>query len=368
MSNLTLNTTHPFNNREQTYFMDRKLISVHSIDRDINKWPNANEFEILLPQSLNNVYALRLVSINIPNNIIPFTNSYQNTKMKISISHDISGAPTAESDAIDAFYSYDANTTVTINDGIYTPDELAKELEYQLNAAVSKDLNLTYDKFIVKYDKTRYKFIFINTRDNFVFDTYKRITYTDVPCGQKNVWFNYANWGLPYNLGFRRNAGYPTIEVDELNFAYDSTTYLPSSDSSYNTVKYLESHDFIDINIPDCVYMELDKYNSIDELYPYSDSTSSTYNNDYSGKNNSAFAKIPLLKLPYNSMNDIKDNITFFKLPIQRISKLKFKFRFHDGRLVDFYNMPFSFTIEAHELIDEQRRSYSVNQPSIYIS
>ena len=67
-------------------------------------------------------------------------------------------------------------------------------------------------------------------------------------------------------------------------------------------------------------------------------------------------------------MNDIKDNITFFKLPIQRISKLKFKFRFHDGRLVDFYNMPFSFTIEAHELIDEQRRSYSVNQPSIYTS
>ena len=48
MSNLTLNTTHPLNNREQTYFMDRKLISVHSIDRDIKKWPNANEFEILL--------------------------------------------------------------------------------------------------------------------------------------------------------------------------------------------------------------------------------------------------------------------------------------------------------------------------------
>ena len=45
MSNLTLNTSHPFVDREQTYFLDRKLISIHSDDRDINKWPNASNFE-----------------------------------------------------------------------------------------------------------------------------------------------------------------------------------------------------------------------------------------------------------------------------------------------------------------------------------
>ena len=36
--------------------------------------------------------------------------------------------------------------------------------------------------------------------------------------------------------------------------------------------------------------MELDKYNQMDELYPYSERTSDLYRNDSGGKVNSAFA------------------------------------------------------------------------------
>ena len=37
---------------EQNYVLDRKLLTVHSEDRDIKKWPNANHFEIMLPESM----------------------------------------------------------------------------------------------------------------------------------------------------------------------------------------------------------------------------------------------------------------------------------------------------------------------------
>ena len=50
MSNLNTHQTHPLIPREQTYVLDRKLISFHSIDRDISKWPEANHFEVMLPE------------------------------------------------------------------------------------------------------------------------------------------------------------------------------------------------------------------------------------------------------------------------------------------------------------------------------
>ena len=34
--------------------------------------------------------------------------------------------------------------------------------------------------------------------------------------------------------------------------------------------------------------------------------------------------------------------------------------------LVDFKNMPFSFTIEATQLIDEPRRKFDMNVPFVY--
>lgn len=47
----------------------------------------------------------------------------------------------------------------------------------------------------------------------------------------------------------------------------------------------------LDIMGNDYVYMEVIKYNSMDEIEPYSENTGGLYNNDYAGKINSAFLK-----------------------------------------------------------------------------
>ena len=70
--------THPLIPREQTYVLDRKLVSIHSFDRDIKKWPFGNHFEIELPQAMRNIQSMRLLTITLPSNKYVFSqvNSY----------------------------------------------------------------------------------------------------------------------------------------------------------------------------------------------------------------------------------------------------------------------------------------------------
>ena len=74
----------------------------------------------------------------------------------------------------------------------------------------------------------------------------------------------------------------------------------------------------------------------------------------YGGKVKSAFAKIPMTIYPlgelFDSRNGLLQNLTHYDPPIERISKLKFKFRYHDGTLVDFQKFPFTFVVEFNQL------------------
>ena len=50
----------------------------------------------------------------------------------------------------------------------------------------------------------------------------------------------------------------------------------------------------------------------------------------------------------------------YWNPPAERISKLKIKFRYHNGMLVEFGNFSFSFMIEFNILKPQQERSYSI--------
>ena len=109
--------------------------------------------------------------------------------------------------------------------------------------------------------------------------------------------------------------------------------------------------------------MELDKFNNIGENYPYSQKSNNLYNNDLGHRTHGSFAKIPVTtSLTYRNTL----NVFHSEPPIKRIDKLKFKFRYHDGRLVDFKNLPFSFTLEFNMLKEEQVRRKYVRVPDLY--
>ena len=81
MSNVSYNLGNhkPLINRDQTYVLDRKLVTIHSEDRDISKWKYSNQFEIVLPETLFLVQSMRLIQCTMPCRFFVFSDDYQNT-------------------------------------------------------------------------------------------------------------------------------------------------------------------------------------------------------------------------------------------------------------------------------------------------
>ena len=73
--------------------------------------------------------------------------------------------------------------------------------------------------------------------------------------------------------------------------------------SSYpnRTVSILNSPNNVNLMGEDCIYMEMEKFNNINEIYPFSERTNTMYNCDYGHKSDSAFAIIPLTQTPYGT-------------------------------------------------------------------
>ena len=380
-----LNNPHQLISREQNYVLDRKFVTVHSNDRDFSKWPNANEFEIHLPQTIKNVQSLRLVEISLPVNYYTFSNVNQNIKFKI---HDSSG-----------------NHIIKIQEGFYTPEQLSKEMENDLIAQTGNH------NYVTTYDEVGQKFIIGNTDNSFSLcfnsaDLSYDISYTN--CQVPDVFNRYVDWGFPSFIGFKKEK-YESI-------CEPSGFWLNWMEPSFNVVDpsgyIVEAPRKQNIYGDNTVYMEVDKYNSMDELDPYIEShwekgdlsfcctwettkkngqgqiiktthgpvPKQSWQNKklipkniksyYNGRVNSAFAKIPMVCIPnaqlFDSRNGFLCNISSYDPPIERIEKLKFKFRKHDGQLFNFQNSALNFTLAFDCLKDEIAKKYTVRNPYYY--
>jgi hypothetical protein len=343
-----LGSSKPLINREQNYVLDRKLLTVHSEDRDITKWPNSNTFEIILPETLLLVQSMRLIQSTMPSKFFVFSNDYQNTMFQFTVN----GEP----------------QLITIQEGLYTPCQLSIELSNKMNKKITPDAS-----FNVFYDEVQSKFWFGHTDLSFNLDFDQQINYDFSNCEQPVVWNNYSKWGLPYYLGFQKKCYRSITDLSGVSFDYICPNNV--SDTNDQITHYIEAPLSFMINGETCLYMEVDKYNNYDELYPYSESSRQMFgNNSYNGKVNSAFAKIPIhhttdqdREYNFDSRAIFQHNMVQYDPPIERIARLKFKFRFHDGRLVNFQNFPFDFSIEFNCLRNEIEKKYNIRVPAAYI-
>jgi len=279
---------------------------------------------------------------------------------------------------------------IRIKEGTYTGNELAVELQEELQ-------NTLFPTSVAEWKvhfspiNCRLYFYLIKKSNNslpdieFRFDW--KINYYCQNFSNKNqpeVWNNKHWWGLGYYLGFDKN-NYPfknttleniresQINTNDLtklcNKSIQGTNVLehtsPSNNDNYflkppnhtsivlfNTedkeVNGLVACRSVNIEGPSILYMEVEKYNNCDEITPGPSNTNSSYNNTFSGKPKTIFAKIEVTKSEGPKMlNDIK-YITHMKNFLEeRINKLEFKFRFHDGRYVYFgNNKDLNFTIQ----------------------
>jgi hypothetical protein len=360
MLNRNVYTEHPLIERQQTYVLERKLVTIHSEDRDVCAWPNSSFFEITLPQQLTNVQSIRLIESNFPSVNNVFTNTNQNTKM--------------------TFYVDGQEYTITIDEGFYSPNQIANELTNKMNQAVSVTTP-GYSEFSVIYHEVNQKIWFGNKSEAFylLFDKVEDYsvsgnTYENckvLPPNELSTCMS-TKWGLPYYLGFNRQEYVdPIATTSDLNYEYKKAsdidyTWLPVSGTGY----YIVAPNVISIFGETTFYMDLFKYNDMDELMPYPRRTNASNDNSYGGRVNNAFAKIPILGIPvcqyFDSRNSMLQNMSQFFPPLERLSKIKVRFRYHDGRLVDFSNCDFSFTLEFDLYRDEMARDLRLRIPAQY--
>ena len=308
-----MNHHHPLIKTSHNFVLDRKVLFIDSNDRDIERWPNASEFEINCPQNYTSVESLRLLNINLPNFFYNISEQLQTNKMYI----DLSGIE---------------QPPIILEDGYYNYIQLKNALQQKL---ITIDIS-----FDINYNDINRKFTFTHLSKKFSLRFDKSNSYNN--CDYKtDVYAQHSKWGLGYILGFNKEK-------------YDS--------SVNNTINTIVSPNPSDLEHNECVYIELEKYNKCDEIKPF---LYYNFNNTNSGIVNSAFAKIPIYQTNYNKglVNDgYLENSSFYQPPIDKISKLKLKFRYHNGMLVDFHNCNVSLSLEINQIRNEMN-NYEVRTP-----
>jgi len=282
--------------------MNTQFLSVHTEDRDISKWPNNNHFSVIFPVEYKNVACIKLEQIELPCTQYAFRSEYGNTTLLASLN----GGPVK---------------TVTIANGTYRPSDLATELQSRITTEVGTGISVVYNPI-------QYKFIFTCAQ---IF-TVSFLT--------SNV--NHTDWGMGSNLGFSKKAYTASYVTTSLDVPLGHTTPVYRIMSDTQCFVYGHSH----------IYMEIDQYNTMDEIEPYTYKSNLLVHSRHSGKHNASFAKISILPSEIDKYN-VTDLSPYWFVnnpyrsdpPVERIQKLTFKFRYHDGRLIDFGNVDFSFTL-----------------------
>jgi len=388
MSRFNASANHPLIPNSQQYMFEQKYVSIHSEDRDIVKFPNSSEFEIELPQDYCNVQGVKLSSWEFPSIYNTFSASQFNVTMPFYFT-SIIPSPSFESNVVlqttivDGLVQNIKNPfTIVISDGHYDADCMANEITNRMNAAVNIYL-LTYlngigrndlaqqlassggyADFVVVYNDVKANLWFGNLSSSFLFPNIEQNVFLRQASLGKFQYPVYSNWGLGSYLGFNKNSPVQSIEspVSNINIAnYDYPRFFytkkNSGDSGYwltngreygsTPVFYLEAPFKLNIIGNSQIYMEVDLLNNMDEFVPYELNAFTTHTNESSGIVNSAFAKIPLLRGPLSrSYENYIEGFKIYNPPAERISKLKFKFRYHNGLLVDFGKYNYTFTLE----------------------
>jgi hypothetical protein len=195
--------------------------------------------------------------------------------------------------------------------------------------------------------------------------------YSHVPDG--------SNWGLPGYLGLPRcnvesvsssgltNVGsfqrfngitVPRFYYGDVTPGDDGFWLLPYADFSGSEVYWVETTFKVNLMGEAYMYMEIDGQNCIDETQPYNLSKFTLTTNQTNGIVNSSFAKIAIPTTPLSQWFD-RDAVPYkvYNPPAERIRRLKFKLRYHNGRLVNLGVFNYSFMLQISLMVPQILRN-----------
>jgi hypothetical protein len=327
--------------RLQNFTLDRKILSIDTNDRDKSRWPDANEFEVSTPRVYSNVESLRLINVQIPNQLYNISENLQNNKLIITTGSN--------------------KQLITIDDGYYSNQQLCNALQNQVRknfATIGDDfyvfLNNVSQKPHIMSEKNDFSLVFLDDD----------ITYSSSTNCVSKVYEQHSNWGLGSILGFDDKiyvSSTPQIDPNssELYFYHNNIQNLPSADG------VIVPPNKLNLDFNQFIYLEIDKYNTSDEIKPF---INDRLNNTNIGLVNSYFAKIPIrfksdgVNQSLSCKEDFIDSFSYYQPAIEKISKFKIKLRYHNGILADLANYNISLTLEINQIRNEMK-NYDVRTP-----
>jgi len=393
MSRFNTSTNHPLIPNSQEYLVYKKIVSIHSEDRDIIKYPSASDFEIELPQDYLNVRNVTLSSWKFPNNYNVFSLQNKNITINFQLlpynpgelpNSIFNGLQNAIFVALNSNFGQDF--FVTIESGAYNPTQMVTELTNRFNKSVTDYIIDTIDKayldefmnqggytdFVIVYNDVSQKIWFGNRSSEFLL-TYNTAMneefYTEVTCCKQPRVPSFSNWGLPFFLGLTRCPEFSiSCNEDAVYFYYgdvkpgDGGKWLtPNPNLPGCKVHFVEAPQKVNLLGEAYFYLDISLLNNIDETYPFNASTFTCITNETNGKVNSAFAKIAVPTFANTQWFDTeKEAYKIFDPPAERIRRLKIKIRYHDGTPVNFDSQSFSFCLQFTLFTPQKKLGYNL--------
>jgi len=390
MSQFNTSSIHPLIPNSQEYLVYKKIVSIHSEDRDILKYPSASEFEIELPQDYLNVRSATLSSWTFPANYSTFSFQNRNTAMSFQLNpSQLWMCNISDPLQMAIFYALmsnlEKNYYVVVEDGFYNPDQMVTELTNRFNKSVTdyvfstidpsySDLFLQkggYTDFVIVYNNVSQKIWFGNRSCEFKLTTFTdNSDYYDVnSCCFQPKTPNFSDWGLPFFLGLTYcpeishsdkyclpRFYYGDVKPGDCGYWLTPNPNIPGCE-----VHYVECPEKINLMGPAYFYMDIDLLNNIDETYPFSVSDFTSSTNQTNGKVNSSFAKIAIPTTPLSQWFDNEcESYKIFDPPAERIRRLRIRLRYHDGSLVKFDSFGFSFSLQFTLFTPQKKLGYNL--------
>lgn len=404
-SNLITNTTYPLIANSDQYMIVQKVVSIHSEDRNITKYPISSDFEIELPEDMNNVSTVQLGSYTFPANYDTFSLAQGNITMVFQMFTVYNPADYGYFNEIqDAIFralsnNLDREYVIIITEGFYSPDQMSSELTNRFNDVITKAVYTFlldndekilaekfintggYGEFVIEYNPVTQSLWFGNKSSQFEIVNNSKVFQLKEQfqalgqCSNGQVLPDFSNSGLPAYLGFTRcpetaqpnpvPGDYPRFFFANSSLGQNGFWLTPSQGYKNNIVYYLEAPFKINLMGNAYFYMQIEGLNNIDETNPYSFDTFTNTTNMTNGRVNSAFAKIAVTTTPISQWFDSNSEaVKIFNPPAERIRRIRIKLRYHDGSPVLFDRFSFSFNLLFNLLLPQPLRSFMTYNPA----
>jgi hypothetical protein len=379
--NDNVSSANPLIANENTYLLEKKYVSIHSEDRNIERYPDSAAFEIELPQDYQNVVSARLYSWTFPANYSVFSAFARNTVLTFDVTSPYAATSGTLALGVAAGLLASDGFSLAIEEGFYTPAQMVTELTNKMNDAVTTylvtylaandpaaaALFVSYERFQVVYNEVSMNVWFGNSADGFVLTN---ATLSDeitregnFQCLRQNVLPEETNWGLPFFLGMTRAnldavQGVPRFFYGDVVTDGDNGYWLPPDTALVGSDPWYAAAPLkINLMGVSYIYLDVPQFNCLDETTPFSAAAPHA-----TGTANAAFAKVPVTSTPLAQWFD--NDLTpykYFHPPAERIRRLGFRFRYHNRQNVNFGSFPFSFMLELNLLRPHQERSFVVH-------